>query len=152
MANCTINDRLFAVKPIVFIPSTPLTSEDIFIQELTALQTLSRLGQTLMLFAEIPSVRFLAELHTPSYWHVLNSHAETALQNIYVFMPHTTIGPFSEMVFQEIGQIQSLLVQGLERLYPALPDSQAQLWYNYLFVMWRSVNSMLQIKGSVSIH
>lgn len=152
MANCTINDRLFAVKPIIFNPSTPLTSEDIFIQELTALQTLSRFGQTLILLAELPSVAFLAELHTPSYWHVLNSHAEAALQNIYVQTPNTTIGPFSEMVFQEIGQIQSLLVQGLERLYLGLPDSQAQLWYNYLFVMWRSVNSMLQIKESVSIH
>jgi hypothetical protein len=152
MANSTINDRLFAVKPIVFIPSSPLTSEDIFIQELTALQTLSRLGQTLMLFAELPSVAFLAELHTPSYWHVLNRHAETALQNIYAPTPNTTIGPFSEMVFQEIGKIQSLLVQGLERLYPKLPEPQAQLWYNYLFVMWRSINSMLQIKGSVTVH
>ncbi len=152
MVNSTINDRLFAVKPIIFTPSSPLTSEDIFIQELTTLQTLSRLGQTLMVFAEIPSVAFLAELHTPSYWHVLNRHAETALKNIYATMPNTTLGPFSEMVFQEIGQIQSLLVQGLERLYPKLPDPQAQLWYNYLFVMWRSVHSMLQIKGSVSIH
>ena len=152
MVNCTINDRLFSVKPIIFNPSTPLTSEDIFIQELTALQTLSRLGQTLMLLAEPTSFAFLAELHTPSYWHVLNRHAETALQNIYAPMFNTIIGPFSEMVFQEIGQIQSLLVQGLERLYPALPAPQAQLWYNYLFVMWRSVNAMLQIKGSVSIH
>jgi hypothetical protein len=152
MANFTINDRLFAVKPIVFNPSTPLTPEDIFIQELTALQTLSRLGQTLVLLDEIPSVAFLAELHTSSYWHVLNRHAETALKNVYAPMPNTTIGPFSERVFQEIGQIQSLLVQGLERLYPALSDPQAQLWYNYLFVMWNSVNSMLQIKGSVSIH
>ena len=152
MANCTINDRLFAVKPIIFNPSSPLTSEDIFIQELTALQTLSRFGQNLMLFAELPSVAFLAELHTTSYWHVLNRHAETAIKNICAQMPNTTLGPFSEMVFQEIGQIQSLLVQGLERLYPALPDPQAQLWYNYLFVMWCSVNSMLQIKGSVSIH
>lgn len=152
MANCTINDRLFAVKPIVFIPSTPLTSEDIFIQELTALQTLSRLGQTLMVLAELPHIEFLAEVHTPGYWHVLNRHAETALKNVCAQMPHNTIWPFSEMVFQEIGQIQSLLVQGLERLYPKLPDPQAQLWYNYLFVMWRSVHSMLEIKGSVSIH
>jgi|JI10StandDraft_1071094.scaffolds.fasta_scaffold97813_2 hypothetical protein len=152
MTSCTINDRLFAVKPIVFNPSTPLTSEDIFIQELTALQTLSRLGQMLMLNEELPSVAFLMELHTSSYWHVLNRHAETALRNVCSHMPHTTIGPFSEMVFQEIGQIQSLLVQGLEKLYSALPDPQAQLWYNYLFVMWNSVNSMLQIKGSVSIH
>lgn len=152
MANCTINDRLFAVKPIIFNPSTPLTSEDIFIQELTALQTLSRLGQTLMLFAELPSVAFLAELHTPSYWHVLNRHAETALKNVCAHIPNATLGLFSEMVFQEIGQIQSLLVQGLERLYPELPNPQAQLWYNYLFVMWCSVNSLLQIKGSVSIH
>lgn len=152
MANCTINDRLFAVKPIVFIPSTPLTSEDIFIQELTTLQTLSRLGETLILLEELPFVAFLSELHTPSYWHVLNRHAETALRNIYAGTPHSSLGPFSETVFQEVGQIQSLLVQGLERLYPKLPDPQAQLWYNYLFVMWHSVNSMLQIKGSVSIH
>lgn len=152
MANFTINDRLFAVKPIVFNPSTPLTSEDIFIQELTALQTLSRLGQTVVLLEEIPSVTFLAELHTSSYWHVLNRHAETALQNVCAQMSHTTLGLFSEVVFQEIGHIQSLLVQGLERLYPALPDSQAQFWYNYLFVMWGSVHSMLQIKASVSVH
>lgn len=152
MANCTINDRLFAVKPIVFDPSIPLTLEDIFIQELTTLQTLSRLGERLILLEELPSVAFLRELHTPSYWHVLNRHAETALKHICPEMPPSAVGLFSEIVFQEIGLIQSLLVQGLERLYPVLSHSQAQLWYNYLFVMWHSVQSMLQIKGSVSVH
>ena len=146
MANCTINDGLFAVKPIVFSSSASLTPEDIYIQELCTLQTLSRLGLALM-FEDLPSLAFLAELHTPGYWHALNDHVETTLRILDA--PASNAGRFSALIFQ-LGQMQALLVQGLEKLYPELPNPKGQLWYNYLSVMWSSVNSMLEVREGAS--
>jgi hypothetical protein len=143
MANHTINDRLFAVKPVLFYPTQTLTQEDLFVQELVALQTLSRLGLA-TLFSDIDSSLPWSDLQSPGYWNTLSKCVDLAL--IVFDQPKSDPHRFPDLVCQ-MGKIQALLAKGLEQLHAKLPEPESQLCYNYLSIMWDSVLVLLEQKG-----
>ena len=143
MANPTINDHMFAVKPVLFCPSIALSQEDLFVQELIALQALSRLGLTALFSDTNPSSLLPGNIWSPGYWHVLNQCVESAL--VIFDKPPSTPQRLTDLVCQ-VGKVQAVLLKGLDELYEKLAEPDSQLWYNYLSVMLGSVSVLLAQK------